>query len=200
MNDERRWAAVQSGCESCDLSSRMGRNLRNALLVALVTNVLGANCTLTGGSVVTDQAVEKSRRQENPVTREYPLERHELWQMTMVFCGKEFGVHSSNKKDGSIETKWIAEEYRPEETPPGFLEKMRSCGAPTSPNEVKWCGMRHKFLILILALPGERSRIEVEARIQGYNYGYQMWRWWNSKGTLERLFLGEIQKDIPVTP
>jgi uncharacterized lipoprotein len=178
----------------------MNSSLRSVLLVLVVVEAMVATCTLTCSSVVTDRIVEKSRWQENPVTQEYPLERDELWQMAMMFCGKEFGVHSSDKEDGSIETEWITEEYRPEETPPGFLEKMKSCGAPTSPNEVKWCGMRHKFLILILPLTGERSRIEVEARIQGYNYGYQMWRWWNSKGTLERLLLSEIEKSIQVTP
>ncbi len=178
----------------------MDRSVSSIFLILFLPTLLATSCThVVGGSAVMDQVVERSRRQENPVTREYPLGKDELWQMVMTVCEKELGIHSSNEENGSIETEWITEEYRPEETPPGFLEKMRSSGAPTSPNEVRWCGMKHKFLILILDLPGDRSRIEVRAGIKGYNYGYQMWRWWNSKGTLERAFLEDIEMELQST-
>lgn len=164
----------------------MNHRISSRFLILIMAGLLVTGCThVISGSAVIDQVVEKSRMQENPVAREYPVLRDELWQVTLEICIKDFGIHSSNMELGSIETEWKTDKYRPKQTPPGFLEKMKNCGAPTSPNEVKWCGMRHKFLILILPLPGERSRIEVQARISGYNYGYGMWRWWNSKGTLE---------------
>lgn len=142
---------------------------------------------------------DKAKMQKLWVTKTYPYEEKEMWQMAFSVCEeREYVAWLYDKPNGYIETRWKTQKHSDS---PDFANKIKRYGSPLSSPDVKWDGMRYRLLILIVQIDPTETRFQIRAEIQARcSSGSGIWRWWLSNGTLESMFLTHLETKLDYDP
>jgi len=172
------------------------------LFVGFVMGRITVRCAPGIMALHATQLEDSIRKKENWVIKIYPYSQEDMWRASFLSCEKRgYKIKEYDKSNGFIETGWKNEKYSPSVTPPDFVNKMKQYGSPIDPGNIKWTGMRYKLTIFAIQLTTDKTRVRVQARMDGFSYsGSQMWRWWNSNGTLEEYFLLQLEKELGYIP
>jgi hypothetical protein len=139
---------------------------------------------------------ERIGHEEGEWYRVFPYPENKVVHTVYSLCKEQYGLKSWTKAEGLIETDWITEKYSRSDRPSGLIDKMREYGSSSSPRESKWSGIRYKYLVFITGISDVETRVEVQTKLEAYNYWYKRWRRWDSNGTLEHLLLSEVGKHL----
>jgi hypothetical protein len=170
---------------------------RRKVVKRIIISILLICLTTLGCAPYMIMEAEKQRRQQaEPIYRIYPYSRDRVVWITYALCDEAYGIESYTEAEGVLTTNWVTVKYPSYETPPDFVIKMKQYGSPLFPTEKRWSGMRHKYIISFLDSPQNETHVEVLVILEGYNWFYKSWRWWNSKGMLELLLLAEIEQHL----
>jgi hypothetical protein len=168
--------------------------LQIGLILSL--SILTGCATIGVTTYAITKAAEKGRQVEQEIIQIYPYSEDRVIWITYILCQDKYGIESYTRAEGVIKTNWITDKYPHDDAPPDFANRMRNYGSPPFPHEKRWSGMRYKYTIISMGLPDGQTQLKVIVALEVYNDFYRSWRWWNSNGTLERLFLTEIEKRL----
>ncbi len=176
--------------------------MKNLLIVVLLLSMLSFGCAaaMVGvGAGMAISAADKAKMKENWITRTYPHEETELWQKTLLVCQERaYSVEIHDKANGYIETDWKTQKYSDS---PDFPHKIKQYGVPIDAGDIKWDGMRYRLLIFMVQVKPTETNLRIRADLRGRSSsGSGIWRWWNSNGTLEDMFLTHLETRLGYAP
>lgn len=169
--------------------------MKIAVIVMVLCSILFLGCAAAmvgAGAASAISASDRAKTKENWINKQYEIQEDKIWQLSLSVCEERgYSLKIHDKGSGYIETDWKVQERA---DPDSLILRIKKYGEPIDAGDIKWDGMKYRLLIFITQMGPKDTKIRLRADLRARtSSGSNIWRWCNSNGTLEEMFLAHLE-------